>query len=137
MSKTALGIRKLLSTVATLVLFSVTGAHAESPQIGIPGLYDAERLEWKHVDEYMSTRQYREASRHNRKLFREAARRALVNTLTSYGIPRQGVEITGAAVGLAVKGVKLNLNDSKTLTMEVKDVVNEGRGISLNLNLDW
>ena len=136
MTKTAFGITEVLSAAALLLLLG-TAAHAENSQIGIPGLYQAERLQWKHVDEYMSAKEYREASRHNRQVFRKAAHEALENTLMSYGIPRKGVAITGAAVGLAVKGAKMDLNDSKTLTMEVKDVASEDRAISLKLKLDW
>ncbi len=86
----------------------------------------------------MSAQEYWETSRHNQRNFSKAARKAFENTLTSYGIPRQGVEIASAAVGLAVKkGAKLDLNDSKTLSLDVKDVVSEDRAISFKLKLNW
>ena len=138
MSKAAFGIRKVLSAAAAVLLLSGAVSHAENKQTGIPSLYNAGRLEWKQVDGHMSAREYRETLRHNQRNFREAAHKAFENTLTSYGIPRQGVEIAGAAVGLAVKkGAKLDLNDSKTLSLDVKDVVSEDRAISFKLKLDW
>ncbi len=137
MNRTASGIRKICNAVAALLLLPATASLAQNTQVEIPGLYNTERLEWQHVDVYMSAKEYREASRYNRQVFRRAAHKAIESTLMSYGIPRQGVAITGAAVGLAVKGAKMDLNASKTLTMEVKDVVSEDRAISLKLKLDW
>ena len=138
MSKTAFSIRKVSSAAAAVLLLSGSVSFAENKQTGIPSLYKAGRLEWKHVDGYMSAQEYRETSRHNQRNFRKAARTAFENTLTSYGIPIQGVQIAGAAVGLAVmKGAKLDLNDSKTLSMDVKDVVSNDRAISFKLKLDW
>ncbi len=138
MSKTAFSIHKVSSAAAAVLLLSGSVSLAENKQTGIPSLYKAGRLEWKHMDVHMSAREYRETSRHNQRNFRDAAHKAFANTLTSYGIPRQGVEIAGAAVGLAVKkGAKLDLNDSKTLSLDVKDVVSEDRAISFKLTLDW
>lgn len=137
MSKTAFGIRKILSAAVAVLLLSGEVSHAENMQAGIPGLYKAERLELKHVDGYTSAQEYREVSRHNQRVFGKAARKAFEDTLMSYGISKQGVEITGAAVGLAVKGAKLGLNESKSLTLEVNDVVTKDRAISFNLKLDW
>ena len=137
MSKTASGIGRIL-TVAAILTVPIIAAAGQNTPVEIPGLYNTEKLDWRQVDSYMSAREYREASRHNRQLFRKAAHRAIEDTLMSYGIPRQGVALTGAAVGLAVKqGAKVNLNETKTLTMEVKDVVSGDRAVSFHLKLDW
>ena len=138
MSKTGFSIRKVLSAAAAvLLLISGAVSHAENKQVGIPDLYKVGRLEWKHVGGHMSDQEYREASRHNQRKFREAAHQALEDTLTSYGISKQGVEMAGAAVGLAIKGAKLDLNESETLTLQVSNVVTNNRAVFFNLKLDW
>ena len=137
MHKTASGTRKVCSAAAALLLLPATGSLAQNMPVEIPGLYNTERLEWERVDAYMSAKEYQKASRQNRQVFREAAHRAIESTLISYGIPRQGVAIAGAAVGVATKGAKMNLNSSKTLSMEVKNAISEDRAISFKLKLGW
>ena len=43
----------------------------------------------------------------------------------------------GATLGLATKGAKLNLNESKTLSIEFKDVVTHDPALYFGYNLDW
>jgi len=127
------------TTMCMAAVFLLTGAapHAEDMPGGMPGLYKAARFEWKHVDEYMSAREYRESSRHNQRAFGNAARTVFEETLTSFGVSKMGADITGAAVGLAMQGAKLDLNESETLSLAVDDVVTDDRSIYFNLKLDW
>ena len=137
MIKTALSIRKVLCIAAGVLLLSGAVSHAENKKAPIAGLYKAVRLELKQVDGHMSEQEYGEASRNNQRNFREAARKAFEDVLSSYGISQQGAVMTGAAVGLAIKGAKLDLNENETLTLQVKDVVTTDRAIYFNVKLDW
>ena len=67
------------------------------------------------------------------------------NNLESYskhalgliGIPEQGVNLMGAALGMAINGARLNLNKSKTLALELKDAGNSDRSLYFGIKLDW
>lgn len=130
-------MNKTTKCIAAVFLLTGAAPHAEDMQGGMPGLYETKRFEWKHVDEYMSAQEYRDSSRHNQRAFGNAARTVFTETLTSFGISKQGVEITGAAVGLAIEGAELDLNESETLSLKFDDVVSEDRAIFFNLKLDW
>ena len=43
----------------------------------------------------------------------------------------------GATLGLATQGAKLNLNESKTLAIEFKDVVTHDPALYFGYKLDW
>lgn len=72
-------------------------------------------------------------------------RRFVGNNLESYskhalgmiGIPEQGVNLMGAALGMAINGGRLNLNKSKTLALELKDAGNSDRSVYFGIKLDW
>ncbi len=127
--------------MAAVCLLTAAAPQAEEMSVGMPGLADTERFEWKHVDGYMTPWEYRKTTRRNQRAFAKAAQTAFEETLSSFGISRhiskQGVELTGTAIGLALKGGKLDLNDSETLTLELDDVVSDDRSIYFNLKLDW
>jgi hypothetical protein len=59
------------------------------------------------------------------------------DALESIGIPRQGVNLMGTALGLVINGARLDLNKSKTLALEFKDVGNQERTLFFGVNLDW
>ena len=123
--------------MAALFLLTSAGSYAEDMQGKMPGLYKSQRFDWKHVDEYMSASEYQKSSRYNQRVFGDASRRVFEETLTSFGVSKLGADITGAAVGLAMKGATLDLNESETLSLKLDDVVNQDRSIYLNLKLDW
>ncbi len=122
---------------ATASLLCCTAAYADDMLDGMPQLYEAERFTWEHVDVHMSARDYEESSRQNQRMFGDAAQKAFKETLTSFGISKRSIDITGAAVGLAVKGAKLGLNESESLTFEIDDVVSDDRAVYFNFKLDW
>ena len=122
---------------ATACLLCCTTTYAEDMQNQMPKLYESEKFSWKHVDVSMSAREYEESSRYNQRVFGDAARNAFKETLTSFGMSKQSIKITGAAVGLAMEGAKFDLNESETLSFEVDDVVSDDRAVYFNLKLDW
>lgn len=78
----------------------------------------------------MSSEEYREAFRHNRRLVRDTLR----NTITSLGVPGTGVDLMGAAIALAVDDPSLHLN--KTMALEFKDLAKEDRRVDFRINFD-
>ena len=61
-----------------------------------------DQYHWQQVGADMAPGKYREALRHNRRLARET----LTDTIVSFGVPKMGVNLMGAAVALAVDDVK-------------------------------
>ena len=85
----------------------------------------------------MSPREYEEKSSRNRKYVRNTMMSYSKDALESIGIPEQGVNLMGTALGLVINGPKLNLNESKTLALEFRDAGNPERALYLGVNLDW
>jgi len=89
------------------------------------------------VDTNVPLDEYEAASRHNRKVVRNSLRTFARDSLELMGIPEQGVNVIGAAVGLATSGAKLDLNRSKTLKLELRDLNDSARTLYFGVNLDW
>jgi hypothetical protein len=75
--------------------------------------------------------------RRNQTYLRDALKSYSKQTLRSIGLSEQTADLMGATLGLATKGAKLNLNDSKTLAIEFKDVVTHDPSLYFGYNLDW
>ncbi len=94
---------------------------------------ETDRYQWQQVGADMAPGKYEEALRHNRRL----ARDRVADTIVSFGVPKMGVNLMGAAVVLAVDDLKLPLNKSKTLAVKIDDAANEDRSALLQVNFDW
>ena len=81
--------------------------------------------------------EYEAISAHNRKVVKISLQAFSHNALDLIGIPEQEVKLIGAAVGLATNGAKLNLNKSRTLTLELKDAGAAERSLYFGVSLDW
>ena len=85
----------------------------------------------------MAHNEYGDAVRHNKRIIQRATRKYVEGELVSMGISKRAIGVAGATVGFLVDGGKLNLNDSKTLSFEVRDVVDSDRIMLLNYKLSW
>ena len=85
----------------------------------------------------MSLREYDDISNRNLRFLRKNLRSYSENALAVIGMPEQGINLMGAALGLAFNDSRLNLNKSKTLALEIKDVSESDRTLYLGVNLDW
>jgi hypothetical protein len=100
-------------------------------------LFESDKKQWLDIDHRMSQERYRAAAHNNQRVLRKSAQRFLESGLSSIGIPEQGIAFAGAAIGLAIDGGKLHLNDSKTMALELNEVTNEDRALSFRLKLRW
>ncbi|MEN8130118.1 MAG: hypothetical protein ABFS45_07955 [Pseudomonadota bacterium] len=105
---------------------------AELPSLGV-----FQTARWQDVNVQMAPRKYGKAVRHNQRIIQRAARNYVEGGLVSMGIPKQAVAITGATVGFLVKGGHLNLNESKTLALVVREVTDSDRAMLLKYKLGW
>ena len=96
-----------------------------------------EKHHWRNVDTTMSADEYETAYRHNQRMVRDTLKSYSKEALASFGVPEAGVELMGAAVGMAVRDARFHLNESKTLALELKDVADDNRALFLGIKMDW
>jgi len=89
------------------------------------------------INKDLSPQEYKEISSRNRRFARKTLRSYSKHALGLTGIPEQGVNFMGAALGLVMNGASLDLNDSETFALEFKDVGNPDRSLYFGVNLDW
>jgi len=89
------------------------------------------------IDDNSSLQDNEKTYRRNQRYLREALKSYSKQTLRSFGFSDQTADLMGATLGLATKGAKLNLNESKTLAIEFKDVVTHDPALYFGYNLDW
>ena len=85
----------------------------------------------------ISLQEYEEIYSHNQSFALKTLRSYTKGTLESVGMPVQGFDYMGAAIGLAMEGARLDLNKSKTLALEFEDVDKPERALYFRFNLDW
>ena len=124
-------MRKL---VFVLLVTLCSSAFADSSRLSIPDLYQTKASQWRGVHSQMSSREYRQAARHNRGKVAKAMSNYLEGKILSLGIPEKGVTAAGALVGFAFNGARLNLNKSKTMAFEVTDVVEQNPALMFKFN---
>lgn len=123
--------------VSAFLLATSSIAHAEDWESALPDL-GLKSHEYQHsVDITMSLQEYEGMYSRNQKVVLKNLRSYSGNALESIGIPDQGINLMGVALGLAFSDPKLNLNKSKTLALEIKDARDSDRSLYLGVNLDW
>lgn len=130
-------MKKLAYVIAGVLMMIGAWAQAGDSSALVPDLYKTDQLQLRTVGTQMSTQEYRAAAHRNQRILRKALRSYLEGTITSLGVPQQGVEYAGAAIAFAVNGAKLNLNDSKTMSLELSDPVRDDRALFFKVHLNW
>lgn len=130
-------MKRLAHGIAGAFMVIGTGVQAADGSAFIPDLYRTDRLQLRTVDTEMSAQEYREAAHKNQRILRKALRSYVEGTIASLGVPKRGVEYAGAAVAFAVNGAKLNLNDSKTMSLELSDPIRDDRALLFKVHLNW
>ena len=110
---------------------TILGTGPESPQWGF------RQQQLQGVDMNATHDEYETLNKRNQKILENTLRSYSNNTLKSIGMPEQGVAFVGSAVGLLTQGMKLNLNESKTLALELKDVNDSEPTLYFGVTLDW
>ncbi len=122
-----------------LVFFFIftTPVLAENDGAELPSLGASQTAHWQDVNVQMAPRKYGKAVRHNQRIIQRVARNYVEGGLVSMGISKQAVAITGATVGFLIKGGHLDLNESETLALVVREVTDSDRAMLLRFKLGW
>ena len=90
------------------------------------------------IDMSLSPQEYEEVTGHNRRVVLKNLKSFSGNVLKSIGVPKQGIDFVGVTLGAVYNnGAKMDLNKSKTLALEVKDMMGSDRALFLGVKLGW
>lgn len=125
-----------------LIVISLILVIMESPLYAEEGQPFSLNLEFKQqglysIDDDSSPQDNEKIYRHNQRYVRNALTSYSKETFRAIGLSEQTANLMGATVGLVTKGAKLNLNESKTLTIEFKDVITHDPALYFGYGLDW
>ncbi len=124
------------SMISAFVLAASSAVSAQDQGSSATG-HGVDRHQWRTVDASMSSDEYEAAYSRNQYLVRNTLKSSTKNALTSAGIPEAGINFMSAAVGLAAQDARINLNESKTLGLELKDVTGGDRTLFLGVKFNW
>jgi hypothetical protein len=84
-----------------------------------------------------SMQEYEKISARNRKIVIGNLKSYSESALESIGIPEEGIDFMGMALGIAFTDSKIHLNKSKTFALEIKEATDAERTLHLGIDLDW
>ena len=122
--------------VSAFLLGTGSIVHAEDRESSLLNL-GFKHQQLRGVDMNISTQEYQELYTRNQKYIRKTLGSYSKGALKMIGIPERGINYMGAAVGVIMNGSRLNLNKSKTLVLEVKNVGDSERAWYFGISLDW
>lgn len=124
--------------LATSSIVNAENRESSLVNLGLkPYQWGFKNQQMRRVDLNMSPREYEEISGRNRRFVRNSLMSYSKNALESIGMPEQGINLMGTALGLVVNGPGLDLNESKTLALKFKDAGSPQRSLFFEVNLDW
>jgi hypothetical protein len=129
MSRTSGGVLALL-----LVASNMAFAEDRGTQLVNIGM---DRDQWQPINPQMTPEEYRELSRNNLRLARGALTSYTQERLTSLRVPEMGINLLGAAVGLAASTSRFHVNKSKTMAVEFENLAEDKRALVFRVKLDW
>ena len=104
----------------------------------LPDLNQMKSMDWLHMDSKNNYSGYENSDSYNSQLLRGAVMDYLESKLTSVGIPHSAMTLTGAALIFAIgQDAKLNLNESKTMSLQFQDIKDADRAILYRLKYSW
>jgi hypothetical protein len=126
----------------TLTIIPLVLVIMESPLYAENGQHLSLNLDFKQqsldsIDDNSSLQDDEKTYRRNQRYMRNALTSYSKETLRSMGLSAQTVDLMGATLGLAIHGARLNLNESKTLAIEFKDVITHDPALYFGYKLDW
>ena len=93
--------------------------------------------QFQRPDMNMPTREYEETYSRSRIFVNDTLSSNSKHAPGLSGIHEHSVNLIVDALGMVINGARLNLNKSKTLALELKDVSDSDRTIYFGVNLDW
>ena len=127
-------LRTTIITI-TILLATIPLARAEDADASLPNLALENRY-LHRIDMNISPREYSEIYKQNQRFVMKNLKSYSVSALESLGMPHQDMGLMSAALGLVFNEARLNLNESKTLSLKIKDI-RDSPTVYFGINLDW
>ena len=89
------------------------------------------------IDANNSLKEDENLFRRNQHYLRDTLKSYSQQTLSLVGLPDQTAKFMGATIGFVTQGAKLDLNDSKTLSIEFKHVATHDPALYFGYDLNW
>ena len=135
---------RIITIVSALLLSTNLIVHSENRSGSLLGSgsetyqWDSKQQHFYRVDKNMSTHEYQAITVHNQRVVKNTLKSYSKDALNLIGISEHKASLIGAAAAsMVTKGARLNLNRSRTLTLELKDVDDSERTLYFGVNLDW
>ncbi len=127
---------RTITMASALLLTASTLVQAEDSESTLLNIgFNHQHL--RSIDMNISTQEYEQLYNRNRRFVRRTLGAYSKDTLEQIGIPERVINVMGAAVGMVMNGSRLNLNKSKTLALEFRDVGTSEPSLYFGISLDW
>jgi hypothetical protein len=128
--------RTIIIITIAILLATIPLARAEGMDASLLNLAFEHRY-LHSIDTNISPREYDEIYKKNQRVVMKSVRSYSESVLESLGMPRQGMGLMSTILGLVFDEARLNLNESKTLGLEIKDIRGSDPTVYFGVNLDW
>ena len=104
----------------------------------LPDLSQMKTIDWLHIDSQKDSSGYERSDNYNKQMLRGVVMDYLESRLASLGVPHSAMTLTGAALIFAIgQDARLNLNESKTMSLQFQDINDTDRAILYRLKYSW
>jgi hypothetical protein len=124
---------RLISTLIMLFMSTSSPLAAETGNISLPNIFESRELQFQPTAADLSPESYEYATHRNQRLLGKA----MMGFMDSMGSAGDALKYTGVAAYMAIKGVRLDLNDDKTMGIELNDMADSDREIQYNFHISW
>ena len=135
---------RIITIVSAFLLSTNLPVHAENRSGSLLNSgsetyqWDRKQQQFYRVDKNMSLHDYQAITVHNQRVVKNTLKSYSKDALNLIGVSEHEASLIGAAAAsLVTKGARLNLNRSRTLALELKDVDDSERTLYFGVNLDW
>ncbi len=103
----------------------------------LPGVFNEQGISLYDTQSTSDPVVYEINSKRNQDIINDAVVDYMEDTLDSMGSTGTALKYTGAAAYMVVKKARFNLNDSKTMSIEMNDMVDSDREIVYKYKIKW
>lgn len=129
---------RLISSIIVLTLGFGFSFKVVAEEVKLPDLDELDTYQWNYTDNQFHSNRDKLSRNDSINLLRKAAEGYLESKFTSLGVPQRALSLTGAAIVFATgQDAKFHLNESKTMSLQVKDADSNNRAILYRLKYSW
>ncbi len=126
-----------ISTVIVTLLLINSPLKAETSGANSPDHYGTQGLQLSYTNPELSLEDFEYVAHRNQYLLGKAVMNMIDNNLESMGTAGTAIKFTGEAAYMAVKVANFNLNESKTMAIEMHHLADSDRKILYTIRLSW